>query len=187
MKNIINDKDFYVIKIEKPILSQLGMPGICDSCNNTPEEGYYIAVLNRWYCQTCYDEWYQRANNYPEDREYEKKNAARMELALNCVLLKGVQNLLTTISNSKSGDYKQILVQKTEKAGLIFSTINTPDLGYETAIKDKNKIYVVERYKTKDDAINGHIAWVLKAEDLDVITEIGMFGEKYKVKLERNF
>lgn len=50
---------------------------ICDWCG-TPflpsEKGCYIAVLNQWYCQKCFEEWVERATWYPEDVDYERKN-----------------------------------------------------------------------------------------------------------------
>lgn len=50
---------------------------ICDWCGNSflpSEKGCYIAVLNQWYCQKCFEEWIERATWYPEDVDYERKN-----------------------------------------------------------------------------------------------------------------
>ena len=50
---------------------------ICDWCAKScfpAEKGYYIAVLNHWYCEECYQEWIQRARWYPGDVEIERKN-----------------------------------------------------------------------------------------------------------------
>ena len=50
-----NEKGFKVIKIDSHELQQaVGSSGICDNCLEMPEEGYYIAVLNRWFCPVCY-------------------------------------------------------------------------------------------------------------------------------------
>ena len=38
------------------------------------EKGYYIAVLNQWYCPKCYDEFCKRAKYYQEDTGTEKRN-----------------------------------------------------------------------------------------------------------------
>ena len=50
---------------------------ICDWCGNSflpSEKGCYIAVLNQWYCQKCFEEWAERATWYPEDVDCERKN-----------------------------------------------------------------------------------------------------------------
>ena len=56
-------------------LSEYGCVGICDSCG-LPKSGigYYIAVLNCWYCKDCFNEWYNMAKYYPEDAEIENRN-----------------------------------------------------------------------------------------------------------------
>lgn len=50
---------------------------ICDWCGKPylpTEKGYYIAVLNQWYCEKCYNEWAERATYYPEDADVERRN-----------------------------------------------------------------------------------------------------------------
>ncbi len=51
-----------------------GGPGICDNCATPSGNGYYIAVLNRWLCPKCYEEWKSTAHYYPEDADIERKN-----------------------------------------------------------------------------------------------------------------
>jgi hypothetical protein len=51
-----------------------GSPGICDYCGKVSDNGYYIAVLNQWFCPKCYEEWKQDARFYPEDRPVEERN-----------------------------------------------------------------------------------------------------------------
>lgn len=64
------------------------------------------------------------------------------------------------------GDYETRKVERTNcKNGIIVSTANTSDEGYETALLDKNGTHPVERYKTKEEAIEGHKKWVAFAED----------------------
>lgn len=49
----------------------------CDWCANTMlpyEKGYYISVLNQWYCEDCFNEWKETATWYPEDARIERKN-----------------------------------------------------------------------------------------------------------------
>lgn len=52
----------------------VGSPGICDYCSERPEHGYYIAVLNKWFCPKCWKEFKKRAVWYPEDAQIEERN-----------------------------------------------------------------------------------------------------------------
>lgn len=74
-----NKKGFKVIQISrKELMDKLGMygaMGICDRCNETTSTGYYIAVLNQWFCPKCYQDWYSSATYYPEDATVENKNS----------------------------------------------------------------------------------------------------------------
>lgn len=50
---------------------------LCDWCCrrcNPRETGYYIAVLNHWYCGECYRSWKKSARWYPDDADIERKN-----------------------------------------------------------------------------------------------------------------
>lgn len=73
-----NKKGFKVIQISRKELveelGQYGAIGICDYCNETAFTGYYIAVLNQWFCPKCYQAWYHRATYYPEDAKVENRN-----------------------------------------------------------------------------------------------------------------
>lgn len=51
-----------------------GALGICDFCGKVSSTGYYIPVLNRWYCDECFEEWQTRANRFEEDVPYEESN-----------------------------------------------------------------------------------------------------------------
>lgn len=55
----------------------LGGYGICDDCNTPVSEGYFVTVLNSWFCPECYEQWLKTAINYEEDREFEKGNFKR--------------------------------------------------------------------------------------------------------------
>lgn len=65
-----NKKGFKVIQISRKELveelGQYGAIGICDYCNETASTGYYIAVLNQWFCPKCYQAWYHRATYYTD-------------------------------------------------------------------------------------------------------------------------
>lgn len=55
----------------------------CDWCNKQPETGFYIAVLNSWYCKPCYEEFYNRAVWYNSDKKIEEANFERIKEKLN--------------------------------------------------------------------------------------------------------
>lgn len=78
MKEVKNEKGFLVMEITRAELvsklAQYGCIGVCDSCMESPEVGYYVAVLNQWFCKKCYEEWLQRAERYQEDIPYEERN-----------------------------------------------------------------------------------------------------------------
>ena len=49
---------------------------------------------------------------------------------------------------------------RTEQDGSIISTVDTPDMGPETAILDANGTHPVARYATVEEAKKGHEEWV---------------------------
>lgn len=80
-------------------------------------------------------------------------------------------NFLNDIDN-----YEDRKVEKTEPEdnnGIGVSTCNTSDEGYETAILDANGIHPVERYATKELAVEGHKKWVSLAKNKVVVKKIG--------------
>ncbi len=54
--------------------SACGSPGICDYCGQPSENGYYIAVLNSWYCPECYEKFKELAVWRHHDHVIEGKN-----------------------------------------------------------------------------------------------------------------
>ncbi len=75
-----NAKGFRVIKISRAEVNEiLGGYGICDFCNKARPTGYYIAVLNSWYCPECYNEWMKTAKRYDEDIPFEERNFQRVK------------------------------------------------------------------------------------------------------------
>lgn len=52
---------------------------LCDSCNQTIEETYYIPVLNWGMCKSCFEDWKQRAIFYQEDLDFENTNMLWLE------------------------------------------------------------------------------------------------------------
>ncbi len=79
METVKNDKGFRVIKMSLMELNvYLGGIGICDFCNGTGLEGYYVAVLNEWLCPECYEDWLKKATRYEEDVLIEEKRYQRV-------------------------------------------------------------------------------------------------------------
>lgn len=67
--------EFLVIECTASELARaVHSPGICDWCGKRKPSGYYIAVLNHWYCPGCYAQWRVRAEYYHQDRVVEEKN-----------------------------------------------------------------------------------------------------------------
>ena len=60
--------------------------------------------------------------------------------------------------------------------GIIVSTVNTRDLGPETAILDRNGTHPVQRYVDLVEAKQGHKEWVEKAKHIITFTELGYPG-----------
>lgn len=79
---IENPKGFKVLRISRSELiehlGKYGAVGICDSCSATPQQGYYISVLNQWYCENCYKRFILNRRRYKEDEPYEEQNFLRM-------------------------------------------------------------------------------------------------------------
>ncbi len=77
MESITTSKGFKILKLSKFLdaiqLFEGGL-GICDSCNEDSFGGYYIAVLNRFYCKKCFERWHEEAVYYPEDARFEQQH-----------------------------------------------------------------------------------------------------------------
>lgn len=78
MKDFSNDKGFLILEVSREelisALGDRGCIGVCDACFSSPESGYYVAVLNQWFCKECYEKWHKRAEYYPEDSKIEERN-----------------------------------------------------------------------------------------------------------------
>lgn len=71
-------KGFMVIEMSLPeCIGAFHGLGICDKCNATAFNGYYVPVLNWYLCPKCYKEFYRRTPYYPEDAEFEKSQATQ--------------------------------------------------------------------------------------------------------------
>lgn len=75
---IENKKDFKIIQMSRQEVAEVfGGCGICDYCGTLHDSGYYIAVLNHWYCKEDHERFLEHAHNYPEDRNIEELNFLR--------------------------------------------------------------------------------------------------------------
>lgn len=60
-----------------------------------------------------------------------------------------------------AGNYDERKVADKEQVGKFkISSCYTSDMGYETAVIYKDKVYPVERYDTKEECIEGHNKWI---------------------------
>lgn len=83
MALVVNFGRFKVIEVSALEMSEaVGSLGICDYCNKRSRNGYYIAVLNKWYCPKCWEEFKKRAVWHPEDAMIEDRNFTCYGLAL---------------------------------------------------------------------------------------------------------
>lgn len=73
-----NYKGFKILEIKREEmldkLSRYGSLGICDSCMRPASVGYYIAVINQWFCEDCYKDFLKTIDRYEEDERIENKN-----------------------------------------------------------------------------------------------------------------
>jgi hypothetical protein len=71
-------------------------------------------------------------------------------------------------------------VEPEDNYGIGVSTIWASDLGcYETALIDKNGVYPVQRYKSKEEAALGHWEWIGRSKEVESVIQIG--HDKYGV------
>lgn len=74
---IKNKKGFQVIQIG--YFEMVGLTNnpdpVCDNCLDAKvNQGYYIAVLNQWFCKKCYEQWYKTAIPNGQDLVIEMQN-----------------------------------------------------------------------------------------------------------------
>lgn len=79
MEEIKTSEGFLVLKVSNQELAKATGQEycICDHCLASPEEGYYVAVLNSWLCPECYANWKKTATRYSEDIPVEERNYRR--------------------------------------------------------------------------------------------------------------
>lgn len=76
----------------------------------------------------------------------------------------GIKILATVLDGLQDDNYirnyEKNLVDLYESDGFNVSTVNTSDMGYETAICDKEGVHPVERYENREQAKKGHDKWI---------------------------
>ena len=88
--------------------------------------------------------------------------------------LRDLSKLMGTIADSLSGSFGSHEALIPERVGgYIISTVLTPDMGWETALIDKEHAYPVERYDTRADAVVGHAKWKTDAPMLKTVIRLG--------------
>ena len=76
-----------------------------------------------------------------------------------------------------AGNYEQRKVAKDElENGVVVSTVDTSDEGYETALLDKEDVHPVERYESRESAETGHRKWLEFAKTVKNGTLIKKLG-----------
>lgn len=80
MAKTVEFKQFLIIECTaKELRNATGSPLVmCDWCGDIAlannYKGYYIAVLNQWYCKECFEKWKESAEYYIEDADVERRN-----------------------------------------------------------------------------------------------------------------
>lgn len=75
------------------------------------------------------------------------------------------------------GDYDDRKVGRDLVEGLIVSTAYSTDEGYETAIVDADKkVHPVERYESKELALEGHQRWIESAKTITTLMHLRWLG-----------
>jgi hypothetical protein len=75
-----------------------------------------------------------------------------------------------------AGNYESRKVGRDDVNGLTVSTAYSSDEGYETAIIDAESVHPVERYNSKEEAIDGHQKWCKKAITIKSVVVLGWQG-----------
>lgn len=80
-KVVDNYKKFKVLEITRQEmmdkLTRYGCLGICGMCNRPTSVGYYVAVIDLWMCEDCYNDFIKSFNRYEEDMRIENRNFDR--------------------------------------------------------------------------------------------------------------
>ena len=87
-----------------------------------------------------------------------------------------ILRLFGGILDGASQPYEHRKIGRDASGRFVVSTVDSPDLGYETALCDKKGAHPVERYDTLEEAEAGHKKWVSTASTLTSVKKLG-YGE----------
>lgn len=71
-KAYTTERGFKVVEVPAFVVFKWGGAGVCDMCNNDADFGVFVTLLNMWLCPACFKRWHNEAENYPEDRTFER-------------------------------------------------------------------------------------------------------------------
>lgn len=83
--------------------------------------------------------------------------------------LRDAVKLLETVSKG----VRTKILARTEVDGLTVSTVETNDMGPETAVIDAAHAFPVERYETQAEALAGHNKWCEMVKGLTAVKALG--------------
>lgn len=73
---------YVAYKVTSEEMLYLGGFNLCDSCSKSIDSGYYIPVLNQYFCKECFNRWDNSAHYYPQDRSIERKRTSYFEAVI---------------------------------------------------------------------------------------------------------
>lgn len=76
-KKFQNNKNFLIIEMPwREYVAITDSWGLCSCCGQYDSEAifYYVAVINDFFCKTCFDAWYSGATHYSVDLQKERQN-----------------------------------------------------------------------------------------------------------------
>ena len=85
---IQNDKRILVIEMTwREYVAAQDCWGWCDLCGTNDFSdnggiGYYIPMIDQWYCKSCWDKYYATATHYKVDMEKERQKFNEMKQKL---------------------------------------------------------------------------------------------------------
>lgn len=82
-KKVENEKGFLIIEMTiQEAVACLDCFGECNLCGDSVESGYYVAVIDQFYCETCYRAFIGGASRYRSDIGTERQRYIRVRRKL---------------------------------------------------------------------------------------------------------
>lgn len=114
MKKFLSKQGYVIYKVRREQLALIGGLGICDECNERPEYGYLVPILNHYQCPNCFDEWNNNHTFYPDDIWFQDHNCEYYEAKIGLI-----DSFLLYVVKYSSSDFviKSILEAAASRAG----------------------------------------------------------------------